>query len=131
MFLSNEEMEESSADVIGYGMSVVAKDTGPWCSLRRRSTSRRQTSASPRPADCEMPVLCPSRVWWLQAGGTERRHHGDDVNMVKLVRQTDESASEVPLSHGVQPDPGLPHVRAGVNAHRCAHVAICDLWLKV
>ena len=77
------EMEESSADVVGYGMSVVAKDTGPWCSLRRRSTSRRQTSASPRPADCEMPVYVPLQSmlvasWRYGAlSPWRRRQHGE------------------------------------------------------
>ena len=41
-----EEMEELCVDIIGYGMSVVAEDTVPWCSSCRRSTSRRQRSAS-------------------------------------------------------------------------------------
>ena len=53
-----EEMEELSVDTIGYGMSVVAKDTVAWCCLRW--TSRR--------ADCGMPVnVCPA-VYWCKLG---------------------------------------------------------------
>ena len=82
---AHEEMEESSADVIGYGMSVVAKDTGPWCSLRRRSTCRRHTSASPRPADSEMPldgVLPETAGYKLEVRSVVAK---DDAAIVKLA----------------------------------------------
>ena len=86
-----EEMEELSVDIIGYGMSVVAKDTVPWCRSRGRSTSRRQTSASlgQPTAECR---FCVS--WCLLVRAWERGSVATATTpaVVKLATKMEESS---------------------------------------
>lgn len=74
-----EEMEEVSVDIIGYGMSVVAKDMVPSCSSRRISMSRRQTSVSLGQPTAECPLLCVL-LFTGASLGTRRRRHGDNAS---------------------------------------------------